>query len=197
MFQFVRTTALGGILFLIPAFVFIVIIRKSLEFTNKLATPLAKLLPVDSTGDLLITHLLAIVILILICFLAGIAAKTPYARKLVKYLEANILEKIPAYALVKAKAETMFSREDSAESMKPVMVRFDDAWQIAFEIDRIEDDKVVLFLPGSPDPWSGAVSIVASERVTPLDITSRSVTDLMKQLGKGANEALTRPQAAK
>jgi uncharacterized membrane protein len=141
--------------------------------------------------------LLAIVILILICFLAGIAAKTPYARKLVKYLEANFLEKIPAYALVKAKAETMFSREDSAESMKPVMVRFDDAWQIAFEIDRIEDDKVVLFLPGSPDPWSGAVSIVASERVTPLDITSRSVTDLMKQLGKGANEALTRPQAAK
>jgi uncharacterized membrane protein len=197
VFQFVRTTALGGILFLIPAFVFIVIIRKSLEFTNKLATPLAKLLPVDSTGDLLITHLLAIVILILICFLAGIAAKTPYARKLVKYLEANFLEKIPAYALVKAKAETMFSREDSAESMKPVMVRFDDAWQIAFEIDRIEDDKVVLFLPGSPDPWSGAVSIVASERVTPLDITSRSVTDLMKQLGKGANEALTRPQAAK
>ena len=197
MFQFIRTTVLGGIVFLIPVIVFLVVIRKALEFTNKLAIPLAEMLPVDSAGDLAITHLLAIVILILICFLAGIAAKTTYARKLVKYLEANFLEKIPAYALVKTKAETMFSREDSVESMKPVMVRFDDSWQIAFEIDRIEDDKAVLFLPGSPDPWAGAVSIVALERVTPLDIGSKSVTRLMKHLGKGANEALTRQQAAK
>ena len=91
----------------------------------------------------------------------------------------------------------MFSREDSVESMKPVLVRFDDSWQIAFKIDRIEDDRVVLYLPGSPDPWSGAVSIVALERITPLDIPSKSVTGLMKQLGKDANQALIHSQTAK
>jgi uncharacterized membrane protein len=195
MFRFIKTTVLGGIVFLIPVIIFTFVIRKALEFTNKLATPLAKLLPVDSVGDLAITHLLAILILILICFLSGIAAKTTYARKLVKSLEANFLEKIPAYALAKAKAETMFSGEDSVGSKKPVMVRFDDSWQFAFEIDRVEDDKAVLFLPGSPDPWSGAVSIVALERITPLDITIKSVTGLMKHLGKGTNEALINSQA--
>jgi len=197
LFQFIRTTVLGGIIFLIPVIIFIAVIRKALELTNKLAMPLAKLLPVDSVGDLAITNLLAVLILVMICFLAGLAAKTKYARSLVKSLETNFLEKIPAYAVVKTKAETMLSREGAVEGMKPVMVRFDDSWQIAFEIERIEDGRAVIFLPGSPDPWSGAVSMVAIERITTLDINSKTVTGLMKQLGKGSGEALRDPHAVK
>lgn len=197
MFQFIKTTVLGGIIFLLPVIIFIVVIRKALELTNRLATPLAKLLPVDSVPGIAITHLLAILILVVICFIGGLAAKTIYARRLVKSLETNILEKIPAYAAVKTIAETMLSREDTVEGMKPVMVQFDDSWQIAFEIERVEDGKAVIFLPGSPDPWSGAVSMVEIERITPLNINSKTVTGLMKRFGKGSGEALRDPSAVK
>jgi uncharacterized membrane protein len=194
VFQFFKMTVLGGIIFLIPVLILVAVIGKALELTNRLAAPLAKLLPVDSVADLAITQLLTVLILVMICFFAGLAAKTAYARKLVRSLESNFLDRIPAYTLIKTKAQTLFSGQDTVEGMQPVMVRFDDSWQVAFVIETLENDRTVLFLPGAPDPWSGAVCIVATERTMPLDIKSKSVTDLMKRLGMGTRDALGEQQ---
>jgi uncharacterized membrane protein len=189
MLRFLKTTVLGGIVFLVPIIIFIAVIGKALELTNTLAAPLAERLPVDSVGDLAVVHLIALAILVLICFVAGLAAKTAFAGQFVQSLEANILDKIPAYALLKAKAGSVLSPEDT-EGMRPVLARFDDAWQLAFEIERIEGGKVVVFLPGAPDPWSGSVSVLAEDRITPIDITVKSATAVMKRLGKGSAEVL-------
>ena len=74
--------------------------------------------------------------------------------------------------------------------MSVAVVRFDDLWQIGFEIERIEGGKVALFLPGSPDPWSGSVCIAEADRVTPLDLPVAAVVKMVRRLGRGANEAL-------
>ena len=74
--------------------------------------------------------------------------------------------------------------------MTPVLARFDDSWQIAFEIERIEDRAVVIFLPGAPDPWSGSMCVVTADRITQLDQSIPYVAKIAKRLGRGANEAL-------
>ena len=112
MFSFIRTTVLGGLLFLFPVVFAAAIIGKALEVTNKVAAPLAGLLTIDSIGGLAVVQLLALMILVLICFLAGMAAKTALAGKLSQFLETNVLEKIPAYALLKSKATSVLSPED-------------------------------------------------------------------------------------
>ncbi|MGC1955723.1 MAG: DUF502 domain-containing protein [Gammaproteobacteria bacterium] len=189
MFRFLKTTVLGGVVFLVPIIIFIAVIGKALELTNKLAAPLAERLPVDSVGDLAVVHLLALAILVLVCFVAGLAAKTAFAGRLVQSLEANVLDKIPAYAVLKSKTGSVLNPEDAAD-MRPVLARFDDSWQLAFEIERIEGGQIVVFLPGAPDPWSGSVCVVTEDRITPLDVTVRSAAELMKRLGKGTTEAL-------
>jgi hypothetical protein len=60
---------------------------------------------------------------------------------------------------------------------------------LVFEIERLADGKVVVFLPGSPDPWSGSVSMVTHDRVTLLDMTVKSATGLRKCLGRGTTRA--------
>ncbi|MGD2011380.1 MAG: hypothetical protein PVI76_09805, partial [Desulfobacterales bacterium] len=92
-----KTTILGGILFLVPIVIFIAIIGKALELSNTIAVPLAEGLIVDSVGDLMVVHLIALTILLLFCFVAGLAAKTSLARRLVGKLENKFLDKIPAY----------------------------------------------------------------------------------------------------
>ena len=57
--------------------------------------------------------------------------------------------------------------EDAEEVLKPVLVRFDDQFQLAFEVDRTADGLVAVYLPGSPDPRSGAVSYVTGDRIQP------------------------------
>ena len=192
MVGFMRTTVLGGLLFLFPIVFIVAILGKALEVTNKLSAPLAGLLPIDSVGGLAVVKLLALVILVLICFVAGLAARTALAGKFVTSLETNVLGKIPAYTLLKSKAESVLRPEDIG-GIRPVLGRFDDSWQLAFEIERMAGGKVVVFLPGAPDPWSGSVCVMTEDRITPLDMTVKSAADIMKRLGKGSTGALHDP----
>jgi uncharacterized membrane protein len=196
MIGFMRTTVLGGLLFLFPIVFVVAILGKALEVTNKLSAPLAGLLPIDSIGGLAVVKLLALVILVLICFLAGLAARTPLAKQFVKSLETNVLGRIPAYTLLKSKAESVLRPEDIG-GMCPVLGRFDDSWQLAFEIERMAGGKVVVFLPGAPDPWSGSVCVMTEDRITPLDLTLKSAADILKRLGKGSTGALREPLSFK
>jgi uncharacterized membrane protein len=189
MLKVLRTTIVGGIIFLIPIVIFVAVIGKGLKITGVIATPIAHVLPVDMIGGFAVAQVLAIVLLLLICFLAGLLARAALARRLVYGLEANVLARVPAYALLKTKTQSMLSPED-VEGMPPVVVRFDDSWQIALQIERIEGGKLALFLPGAPDPWSGSICIADEDRVTPLQVPVALIANMSKRLGKGANEAL-------
>jgi uncharacterized membrane protein len=189
MFRFLKTTVLGGILFLVPIVIFIAVIGKALQLTDMLATPISRLLPVQSVGGLAVVELIALGLLILVCFIAGLAARTAAATRLVQSLEANVLDKIPAYALMKAKTGSILSPEDTRD-MQPVLVQFDDSWQIGFEVEKLVDGKSLLFLPGAPDPWSGSVCAVTADRLHPLKLNIKEVSSLMKRLGKGSTAAL-------
>lgn len=189
MWKFIKTTVLGGMLFLVPIVIFAAVIGKALQLVDKLATPIANLLPIESIGGVALVELIAAAIVLLLCFIAGLAAKTPTAHRLVTSLETNVLDKIPAYALMKAKTGSVLTPEDTQE-MKPVLIRFDDSWQVGFEVEKMPDGKSLIFLPGAPDPWSGSVCAVTGDRLQPLPINIKEVNALMKRLGKGSSEAL-------
>jgi uncharacterized membrane protein len=194
--RFLRTTIVGGIVFLVPIVVLIVVIGKALQVTGAIAAPLAARLPMEAIGAVAVSQLLAVLILVLICFVAGLLARTSVARVLVETLESRFLSRLPPYALLKTKTQSLLSPED-LEGMTPAIVRFDDSWQIAFEIEQVQDDKVALFLPGAPDPWSGSVCVVTKDRVTPLDVSIPVIAKLEKRLGRGMCEAFRdRPRSA-
>ena len=189
MLNFLKTTMVGGILFLVPIIIFIAIIGKALELSKKLAAPLSVLIPLDSIGNIAMVNLLALGIVLLICFFAGLAAKSTLARKSIGNLESRVLSKIPVYGLLKSKIDAIVQPE-KAEGMKPVLARFDDSWQIAFEVERIQGGLVGIYLPGAPDPWSGSVCFVTEDRIQPLELALLPVLRTLKGLGKGSNEQL-------
>jgi uncharacterized membrane protein len=189
MLMFLKTTILGGILFLVPIVIFIAVLGKAVKVVDKIAVPIAALLPLDSFGGVAVVEIIALAILVLVCFIAGLAAKTRTARKMVHLLESNVLENIPAYALLKAKSGSILTPEDTSD-MQPVLIQFDDSWQIGFEIDKAGADKRLVFLPGAPDPWSGSVCAVTVDRLQPLAMNIKEISVFMKRLGKGSSPAL-------
>jgi uncharacterized membrane protein len=192
MNNFIKTTVLGGVIFLIPFIFVVAILGKALAWTHKLATPLLTHLPIEHFASALVIHLISVLLLVLVCFLAGVAARTPAAAGLVNSLESNVLMKFPPYALLKAKTGSILNPEEQ-EKLTPVIVRLDDAWQVGFEIEAIEQGKHLVFLPGAPDPWSGSVCIVDAERMTQLDTSVNTVNHIMKRLGKGGAEIIQIP----
>jgi len=187
MFRFLKTTVIGGIAFMVPIVIFAMIITKALELTNKLAVPLSAVMPIDSIGHVAVVDLLALIIILLICFMAGLAAKTAYARKYLSSLESRVLSKFPAYDFLKSKMYTVLQAEE-VEGMKPIMVRFDDSWQIAFEVENIPGGTSAVYLPGAPDPWSGSVCFVTEDRIQSLESPLPVIIRTLKGLGKGSGE---------
>ena len=118
MTRLIKTTILGGILFLVPIVIFVAIIGKALKLSSLIAAPLAERLFVDSAGGFAAVHILAVAILIAICFVAGLAARTTVAKKLVTSLEMNVLDKIPAYETSQGQdAKQAVSRGDRGASL--------------------------------------------------------------------------------
>lgn len=189
MLNFFKTTVLGGLLFLFPVVILIAIIGKAVALATSLAAPLARALPFVSTESVAVIDLIAFVIVIVVCFLAGLAARTRSARQIVDNLDAKMSSTIPVYQFLKSKLHAIVPADDAA-GLKPVLVRFDDLWQIAFEVERIDDKAVTIFLPGSPDPWAGAICFMTADRVRPLDMPMASVVRSLIGLGKGTNEQL-------
>ena len=177
-------TVVGGIFFLAPFMVLIIVLGKAQQITRAVVIPLAAKIPAESLLGFETSKLLAILILVLVCFLAGLFAKTAPAQKLVRWLETALLSNLPGYSFMKNMGEEVAGTAQTHRH-EAVLVRFDDAWQVGFLVERVPGGRVVVFIPDSPSPWSGGVFIFNEERVTPLKVSPASALKCQQKLGEG------------
>lgn len=183
--NFIKITIIGGIVFLVPVVVILVVVGKAFHIMQQVAQPLGRLLPVESIGGIAIANLLALIAVLLICFAAGLVARSAQARRVYQSIDNGLLA-IPGYAFIKAFADNLKMDEAAAKTLQPVLVQFDDNAQMGFEVERLNDGQVVVFLPGAPDPWSGSVAYFSASRIRALDLTVPQAVSHIRRLGRGA-----------
>ncbi|MEC5400045.1 DUF502 domain-containing protein [Uliginosibacterium sp. H1] len=144
-----RTTVVGGILFLAPLVATVFIVEKALGLASKLLQPILGHFPHKLLGFVAVSDLLAIVLLVVICFIAGLLARTVLARRLISTIEQRLLSNLPGYEFFKGLGESILGA-DGAANRQPVMVRFDDCHQLGFLMEHLDDGTCVVFLPGAP-----------------------------------------------
>jgi hypothetical protein len=66
----------------------------------------------ESFCGVAVAELLALGVLVLVCFLASLAARTQAVRDLVESLEIYVLDKVLAYSLMKAETHSILKPED-------------------------------------------------------------------------------------
>src|SRR5262245_13464626 len=107
VFKFVKTTLVGGVVFLAPVVVLIWLGGKALKILRRLAQPLDPLLPFEKVGGILVADAVAIALLIVVCFLGGLLARASMAGRLIKKAESGVLWRIPGYGFVKALTDSL------------------------------------------------------------------------------------------
>ena len=185
--KFLRATFIGGILFLVPVTVLVIIVGKALEVAHKITAPLADRLPVAVTDA---PMLVASVLLALVCFFMGLLAMTGPARMAVRWLENTLLSKIPGYVFIKGAGESALGQEGQAP-YPLVLARIEEAWQFGFLIDRLEGGHVAVYVPGSPNPLSGSVYFMGPDRIRPTNVPVAAALKVLRQLGAGAHTILS------
>lgn len=186
---FVKTMILGGLLFLFPLVIVTAVVGKAFRLMLSVTEPFDDVIPADSVADVAVINLVAIAALLVGCFVAGLVAQSKIGRRVYRTADANLEGIIPGYAALKARLGSAVG-EERRKAFKAVFVRFDDQGQIAFEVERLADGRVTVFLPGAPDPWSGSVLVVDADRVTPLDLEILPVSRTFKNLGRGTAAVL-------
>lgn len=180
-----KTTILGGIIFLVPLAFLAIILQKVFELSMVVAAPLNRFIPVEHFAGIAFANLLAILLILFVCFLAGLVARRGMFSRRLKQLDNALFDAVPGYAVVKGMASGIGGDESGNSLFQPVLVRFDDFEQIAFEVEQ-SDDKSTIFLPGSPSAASGSTVIVESDRITPLNLPPHKAVSLLRAMGRGS-----------
>lgn len=186
---FAKTTVIGGLVFLAPVVVLLIVIKKALEIIHAILAPFEKLIPIDSVGGVLLADVIGIAALLGLCFAAGLLARRSRLKALVSRIETAILTKLPGYEFIKGMGESMIGLSGE-NPRQAVLARFDDGWQFGFEMERLDDGHVVVFIPGAPAPFSGAVFVMAPDRIRVLDNAQANTLHCLKAMGIGANALL-------
>jgi len=187
--NFLKTTIVGGIIFLIPVILVVIVFGKALALIQRISKPIANFFPIDSIAEIAVADIIGFLLLAFVCFLAGLLARTSLASKAVQQAEAKFLWHLPGYAFTKGITDSL-STTDETSALQPVSCRLDDSWQIGFEVERMLDGRVIVYLPGAPDPWSGSILVIDADRVETLDATMITTIGCLRKLGHGAGQLL-------
>jgi uncharacterized membrane protein len=181
---FLKTTAIGGLVFLLPLAVIGGLLGYVFNVVMVIYEPLAEHWPVSGPAATAILFLLAVGILVLLCFLCGLAARRAIARKFSQTIEKHLVMVFPKYAIYKDILAGNIGGDTLAPTLVPVTVRLDDAIRIGYEAGRTQQGLVIAYLPGSPDPWMGTVVLVEPDRVQPLDVDFGETSAICERLGR-------------
>jgi len=190
------TTLIGGVVFLLPMLVVLYVLGQGLALTTRVVQPLTGMLPDASIGGFALATIAALVLLLLVCFGAGVLARATLGRALTDRFEARLQTIYPRYAVIKAMSQGLHGALGQ-RVLQPVLVSFDDHQLIAFDIERLHDGRAVIYLPGAPDTWSGSVVLVTPERVESLNIDSAALARSLQGLGQGTAALLRETDAAR
>jgi uncharacterized membrane protein len=200
-FGFLKTTAIGGLFFLLPLVVVGVLLGQVARIVWVVAVEVNGFLPTQTAAGYTIVIAISIGLIVFACFACGVFARRRIARKFSKSVEKYLLMMFPRYAILKEQLTGNIGGDVLRNTLQPVLVRLPGHSRLGFEIERQvehEDaggsvrESVTVFLPGSPDPWSGHTIVVQSHHVEKLASPFGEAVGALEQLGRGTQHLIHR-----
>ena len=181
-----KTALLTGLLIILPAWLALLLLLKVLAQLGILVKPIADKLP-DGINH---PQLIAVVVFILVCLLTGILVRTTAGRVIGKSLGDHVLSRIPGYETLRNIAR-QFSDIETTEGFKPALIEVEDGCLApAFLIENHENGQSTVFMPSVPTPMAGAILIMPSDRVHPVDVPVATMMKCISKWGAGSSELL-------
>jgi len=179
--SFVAKSMLGGLLIVVPIYLAILLLLKAMKSVAGLVRPFALLLPDSIPAE----KALSLVLVLVICFLIGVAVRTKAGKSVRERVERTFFERIPGYALIRSLTQQL-AGDKRQNVWKPALVEIEDALVPAFIIEEFEDGRYTVFVPSIPTPLAGAVYVLDRKRVHPLNVPFTDALKAVSKWGSGA-----------
>jgi uncharacterized membrane protein len=175
-------TLVAGILVVAPVYLCVLLLLKAMKSLADLLKPIAELLPQWLPGEIL-----SLLLLLVICFLVGVAMRTSAGRAIERGIEHSLLEKIPGYVLLRSLTHRL-AGDSQDETWKPALAEIEDALVPAFIIEEHADGRYTVFVPSVPTPFAGAVYVLTPDRVHPVNTAFTQALKTVSRWGMGCKD---------
>ena len=184
-YKSLRNHIITGFIFLMPVLISIVVIGKFWSKLLALGNKVSKLIRVDTllgtTGDAII----AVILFILLCVIAGYLVKLSVFRRLSDCLDNKLSTFIPGYTDLRKETETKIGKAPEEPVFETCLVQTQEHWKPAYLIDTAENGDAIVFIPAAPTFNTGQVIMAPANSYRKLKIDSKALNAYLQKLGKG------------
>src|SRR3954452_18985242 len=101
-----KTTIVGGVLFLVPLILILFLLSKGLKVAERVSQPVVGAIGEKTVGGIALGTIIAIAGMVLVSFLAGLAASTRLGQAAYSTLEKSILGILPQWRMARGLVES-------------------------------------------------------------------------------------------
>ena len=179
--EFITSTVVGGLFIVVPVYLAVLLLLKGMKSVGGLVRPIAAVVPDWLPAE----GLLSLLLVLVVCFMVGVAVRTPAGRAVRERMEKVFFERLPGYGLLRSLTQRLAGDGDE-QTWQPALAEIEDALVPAFIIEELDDDRYTIFVPSVPTPLAGAVYVLRRERVHILEIPFTQAVSSISRWGSGS-----------
>jgi uncharacterized membrane protein len=172
-----------GLIVIAPIYLALLLLLKALQSLAGVVRPVAVMFPERFPAE----NVLAVLLLVVVCFIVGGLVRTPPGRAMRARLEESVFRQIPGYEILRGLTRQLAHETEEREWMS-ALIEIEDALVPGFIIEEIDDGRFVVFVPSVPTPFAGAIYIIDPKRVHPLDVPFAQAAKTVARWGSGSRE---------
>jgi uncharacterized membrane protein len=189
--EFVKTTLIGGLLIVLPVYIAVLLILKAIQGLVAAVKPITAI-----PGSVEFEEILAILVLAVICFIAGLIVRTRAGLRAKNAIERRVLQRLPGYTLLRGLTGRVMGQADDP-AFAPCLAEIEEALVPALIVEELENGSFTVLVPSVPTPMAGAVYILPPERVHPVDVPFTAALRVFTKWGAGSGEFVRALEAGK
>ena len=187
IFEFFKTTVVGGLLVVIPLMILYFLFGELVDLLVALTEPITKELPFPALINVIIATLISIGVVVMICFLTGLLVRTGWGGATRDWIENKFLSRMPIYTMIKNLTRRFVGRSEEQFTPAEIDLYGSDSRLLGLIVEVLPDGRLTVFIPFAPTATVGQVYILPQERVQKLDATLGSIVNSVTQWGVGTS----------
>jgi uncharacterized membrane protein len=191
--EFVVKALISGVLLSLPPYIALLLLLRATKSVADLMHPIVVRLP---QWWLFTDSALACLIVLVVCFLIGAAVTTRPGRWALGRIDRSVLAKIPGYIFVRSLTSQLLGEGDE-KTWKPALAELESGLVPAFIIEKVDDQRLTIFVPSVPAPLEGSIYILREDRVHPLHASFAQTLKTLSRCGLGSRNLVATMEAPK
>jgi uncharacterized membrane protein len=187
--HYVRTTLIGGMLVVLPLFVFANLVLWFGDWAITKTEPVARVISNQFDLPIWVGHALTVAVMLVACFVIGAIVSTRFGNRAFNWLERNTVQRVPGYKPVK-EIVGYLGKRDQNPFAKPVLVRVGENVLLTGFLSDEGPEGPTVFVPTGPNPTTGLILHVTPEQVLRLNIPGSEVLQTVIACGAGSQRLL-------